>query len=57
MAARNSKIYKTPVKQEVILYVIHGILHLLGSDDCSESDKKKMRKREAELLELVKPLI
>jgi len=36
---------------ELMLYVIHGVLHLLGYDDQSASAVKLMRKREAELLE------
>jgi len=36
---------------ELMLYVIHGVLHLLGYDDQSASAVKLMRRREAELLE------
>lgn len=35
------------VYQEVTLYVIHGLLHLLGYDDIDEEDRKEMRKLEA----------
>ncbi len=53
-ALKNAKIYKTLPRQEIILYVVHGILHLLGYDDHSPSDIKKMRAKEQELLEYVK---
>lgn len=32
--------------QEITLYVIHGILHLLGYDDIDPSDEKIMREQE-----------
>lgn len=34
--------------------IIHGILHLCGQDDNSESDQKEMRRKENEALELLK---
>ena len=35
---------------EVLLYVVHGVLHLLGYDDHEESDREEMRRKEAETL-------
>ncbi len=35
-----------PPYREVTLYVVHGLLHLLGYDDIEEEDEKKMRKAE-----------
>lgn len=32
--------------KETTLYIIHGLLHLIGFDDISESDAKKMRAEE-----------
>lgn len=32
--------------REVMLYVIHGVLHLLGMDDQEPSERRKMRRRE-----------
>jgi len=49
-ALKNARVFKTAVSQELVLYVIHGILHLLQYDDHKLQDKKKMRKREQELL-------
>ena len=34
--------------EELLLYVIHGILHLCGYDDLSEKKQKVMRQKEAE---------
>lgn len=35
---------------ELILYAVHGMLHLVGYDDQSVQAAKKMRRREAEVL-------
>lgn len=32
--------------EEISLYVVHGLLHLLGYDDIAENDQKVMRSRE-----------
>lgn len=39
-------------KREICYLVIHGLLHLLGYDHENEEDKKKMRTKEEEILEL-----
>jgi len=39
-----------------LLYVIHGLLHLVGYDDHEPSDKRAMHKRQAELLKLLVPV-
>ncbi|MFH0764140.1 MAG: rRNA maturation RNase YbeY [Candidatus Omnitrophota bacterium] len=49
-ALRNSKIFKTPLEEEIILYVIHGILHLSGYDDERAPDKRRMAKIQDEIL-------
>jgi probable rRNA maturation factor len=35
---------------ELMLYVVHGLLHLLGCDDTNAAARRTMRRREAELL-------
>ena len=35
---------------ECILYLVHGLLHLVGYDDLTESDQKAMRTREKAIL-------
>ena len=37
---------KGDAKQEIILYIIHGLLHLMGYDDMESSDRKRMRQAE-----------
>jgi probable rRNA maturation factor len=49
-ALKNSRLYGTRLSEELALYVIHGILHLLGFDDHRPRDVEKMRKKEQELL-------
>ncbi|GJQ58082.1 MAG: rRNA maturation RNase YbeY [Candidatus Scalindua sp. AMX11] len=44
----NSK--QSSVEGEIILYVIHGILHLLGFDDNNRINSRIMHKKEVEVL-------
>ncbi|MCM8826225.1 MAG: rRNA maturation RNase YbeY [Candidatus Omnitrophica bacterium] len=46
----NSKVYGTDWKEEIILYIIHGLLHILGYDDNSIKNKKIMEAKQRELL-------
>lgn len=50
MAASNARRFEAPVTRELELYIIHGILHLLGYDDHSPKDIKRMRAKEQELV-------
>jgi len=50
VARANAKRYRTSTAREIILYVIHGILHLAGYDDHNAKDKMQMRRVENELL-------
>lgn len=45
-AIRQAKIFGTSPQDELLLYVIHGILHLMGYDDHAAADIKRMRTRE-----------
>jgi len=38
------------IYKEMTLYVIHGLLHLIGYDDIEEEDERKMRAAEQEYL-------
>ncbi|MFA5142939.1 MAG: rRNA maturation RNase YbeY [Candidatus Omnitrophota bacterium] len=49
-ARENSKVFGTDFKAELVLYVIHGILHLFGYDDMSEAKRRVMRRKESEIL-------
>ena len=37
-------------ESEVLLYLVHGLLHLCGYDDVSDAERRVMRAREIELL-------
>ncbi|HOX55026.1 MAG: rRNA maturation RNase YbeY [Candidatus Omnitrophica bacterium] len=52
-AVRNSKIYKTKQYDELLLYVIHGVLHLCGFNDHKKQETKLMRKREQYILQKI----
>ncbi|UCD15171.1 MAG: rRNA maturation RNase YbeY [Candidatus Omnitrophota bacterium] len=52
-AVRLSKKYGNSWKEELLLYVIHGILHLVGYDDCTKIKKKVMERKQQQLLKLL----
>ncbi len=41
---------KEPLKKELYLYLVHGLLHLLGYNDNLPRERKKMRLKEQEIL-------
>ena len=51
-AIKNSMKFKVTIDSELIRLVIHGILHLLGYDDETKPEKKKMKVKENLLTEL-----
>lgn len=42
---------KTPFEKELNLYLVHGLLHLLGYADTTRNGFLKMQKRQKEILE------
>lgn len=53
-AAENSGAYGLTLMEEAALYVIHGILHLLGYDDTTKKARDAMRRKEDGLLQKVR---
>ena len=49
-ATRQATEYGWSASDELLLYLIHGTLHLLGYDDHDESDRAEMRDRERHYL-------
>ncbi|NQT06598.1 MAG: rRNA maturation RNase YbeY, partial [Candidatus Omnitrophica bacterium] len=49
-AERQAQIFKSTPKEELKLYLVHGVLHLLGYDDLTKAGFKMIAKRQAELL-------
>jgi len=46
-AIKQAKAFKTTPQKELMLYVAHGILHILGFDDHTKSQINLMRKKES----------
>ncbi|MFN0022067.1 MAG: rRNA maturation RNase YbeY [Pirellulaceae bacterium] len=51
-AAREAEIYGWKAEDEILLYVIHGSLHLAGYDDLEPAKKRDMRAQERRYLSL-----
>ncbi len=49
-ALRNAPRYGWPPHDELLLYVIHGTLHLAGHDDTRPALRAEMQKRETDVL-------
>lgn len=49
-AIRNARIFKTTPLYEIYLYVVHGILHLLGYHDKTTRQKKLMQHKTNHIL-------
>lgn len=41
---------------EVLTYILHGLLHLCGLDDLTQKDFNRMRREQSRLLEKVRPV-
>jgi probable rRNA maturation factor len=50
-AISNSRSFKNSPAKELLLYVAHGILHILGFDDHSNTQIRLMRKKEKEYVD------
>lgn len=49
-AARQAKRRGTPVERELLLYALHGMLHLSGFDDRTDPDFRTMHRTEDDIL-------
>jgi probable rRNA maturation factor len=49
-ALRNCRVYGTTPQEELYLYIIHGVLHLLGYDDKTAGQRALMQKKAEEIL-------
>jgi probable rRNA maturation factor len=50
-AASQAPQYGHSVEHEVMLYIIHGLLHLVGYDDHETRDARRMKRRQEQLLQ------
>lgn len=53
-AQRAAEEFGTTPADEILLYLIHGWLHLAGLDDLADDTRKQMRAAEAEALEILR---
>jgi rRNA maturation RNase YbeY len=49
-AVAQARRYRTTWQSELVRYTIHGILHLLGFDDCQPAARRRMKRAESRLL-------
>lgn len=49
-AIKQARQFRTTWQSEIVRYVIHGVLHLLGHDDLKTAARKKMKREENHLL-------
>ena len=52
-AVAQAKEFKTSWQSEVVRYVVHGVLHLLGHDDSKPALRRKMKRAENRLVRLL----
>jgi probable rRNA maturation factor len=50
MAVTTARRAGTNPRDELALYVVHGLLHLCGYDDQTAEDRTRIRRREDEIL-------
>jgi len=55
-AIKYADAHQLPAHDELALYIIHGLLHLMGYNDISDTDIKKMRAAEKRALDHLKAL-
>jgi len=51
LARRRAARYRSPARSEIMLYILHGCLHLVGYDDRDPAEAVRMHCREDDLLE------
>ena len=55
-AARNASKYGNSTKKELLVYIIHGVLHAMGYDDRTETERTIMQKKTDALIEPLFPV-
>lgn len=54
--AEQAEEFNEPTEREFLRVYIHGLLHLMGYDDQTDEDKKQMRAKEDEYIDLAESL-
>jgi probable rRNA maturation factor len=52
-AIAQAKQFKTDWQSEIVRYIVHGVLHLLGHDDHHVAARRKMKREENRLLRVI----
>lgn len=52
MAADRAEEFGWPAEHELLLYLVHGLLHLCGYDDHTDAERAMMRQREQDVLKI-----
>jgi rRNA maturation RNase YbeY len=52
-AVKQAREFKTSWQSELVRYVVHGVLHLLGYDDLKPALRRKLKREENRLLRLL----
>ncbi len=50
-AIKQAAVFKTTPDYELLLYIVHGILHILGYNDRTKTQTKLMRKKESQYVD------
>jgi len=45
-AVRQASAFKTTWQNEIVRYLVHGVLHLVGENDITSEQRRKMKRRE-----------
>lgn len=53
VALMQAKEFQTSWQSEVVRYIVHGVLHLLGYDDLKPNLRRKMKREENRLVQLL----
>ena len=51
IAIAEAGVRNLPIQRELLLYVTHGLLHILGYDDAAAENQRRMDLRQEELLD------
>lgn len=49
-ARKQAREFRTTWQEELVRYIVHGVLHLLGYDDLSPAKRKTMKREEGKLV-------
>ena len=52
-AVKQARQFRTTWQSELVRYLIHGVLHLIGYDDLSAADRRVMKREENRLLRIL----